>query len=351
MTNFSGSYNNSEVEILLKPTLIPHVSVEEKEVLIGSGKKHYSEMLSKEEIPDSRYFELYNNALVENAGILKADLEVIAKLLSIRDETHKKCVLVSLARAGTPIGVLLRYELTALGIDAPHYSISIIRGRGIDMNALRYIIDKHGKENIVFVDGWTGKGAIRDELDKSLEGTGVKPFLVVVADPAGKSSLAATTEDYVIPSGMLNGVVSGLISRSVLNDELVGPDDYHACLYMEEYRDIDKTRHFIDTIISAKPTRRTDYIWSQDAATEAMTISKQVIDSIGISDVNRIKPGIAESTRAILRRVPEHLFVSNKNDPAIKLLLHLSEKHGIAVIEKDIGNYKSMVIIKDMSNE
>ena len=80
-------------------------------------------------------------------------------------------------------------------------------------------------------------------------------------------------------------------------------------------------------------------------------ISKQVIDSIVISDVNRIKPGIAESTRAILRRVPEHLFVSNKNDPAIKLLLHLSEKHDIPVIEKDLGNYKSMVIIKDMSNE
>ena len=46
-------------------------------------------------------------------------------------------VLVSLARAGTPIGILLRRYLRGrYGADIPHYTISIIRGRGIDRNAM-----------------------------------------------------------------------------------------------------------------------------------------------------------------------------------------------------------------------
>jgi hypothetical protein len=41
-------------------------------------------------------------------------------------------VIASLARAGTPIGVLLLRTLRAQGVPAVHYSISIIRDRGID---------------------------------------------------------------------------------------------------------------------------------------------------------------------------------------------------------------------------
>lgn len=34
--------------------------------------------------------------------------------------------------------------------------------------ALQAIIEQHGAENIVFVDGWTGKGAICRELTQNL---------------------------------------------------------------------------------------------------------------------------------------------------------------------------------------
>jgi hypothetical protein len=56
----------------------------------------------------------------------------------------------------------------------------------------------------------------------------------------------------VIPSGLLNGIVSGLISRSVLNnDMLVGPGDFHACLFMEEHRHADLSRTYVDAIDAA----------------------------------------------------------------------------------------------------
>lgn len=41
-----------------------------------------------------------------------------------------------------------------------HYGISIIRDRGIDTTALEMIERRHGPRGIVFVDGWTRKGAM-----------------------------------------------------------------------------------------------------------------------------------------------------------------------------------------------
>ena len=84
-------------------------------------------------------------------------------------EQGKAVRLVSLARAGTPIGILIRRYLQGrYGADLPHYTISIIRGRGIDRNAMAYLLDRHAPGDIQFVDGWTGKGAIQRQLDAAM---------------------------------------------------------------------------------------------------------------------------------------------------------------------------------------
>ena len=49
-------------------------------------------------------------------------------------------VLVSLARAGTPVGILMRrWAQQVHGLDLPHYTMSIVRGVGLDQTALRYL--------------------------------------------------------------------------------------------------------------------------------------------------------------------------------------------------------------------
>lgn len=74
-------------------------------------------------------------------------------------------MIISLARAGTPIGILIkRYLMQKYDVVVAHYSISIIRGRGIDHNAMEYILRHHNARDIQFVDGWTGKGAIQRQL-------------------------------------------------------------------------------------------------------------------------------------------------------------------------------------------
>src|SRR5581483_532638 len=126
-------------------------------------------------------------------------------------------VLVSLARAGTPIGVMLGRILRRLmRRRVRHYSISIIRDRGIDEAALAYILDRHAPSALVFVDGWTGKGAIAAELQKSVaqfneqHHVNLDEGLCAVADLSGTAALAATAEDYLIPSAVLGCTISGL---------------------------------------------------------------------------------------------------------------------------------------------
>jgi Phosphoribosyl transferase (PRTase)/PELOTA RNA binding domain len=353
--NFSGTYPTDDVVFLLNPKQIKSTPVAEKEALIQSGLRHYSEMLSAESLPDERYMQLYETALSSNAARLRHDIEQLAQAVQRRPKTSESCVVISLARAGTPIGILLKRALERLGIETWHYSISIIRGRGVDKNALDYIAKRHGTENSIFVDGWTGKGAIRGELDRSLENSAFAPFLAVVADPAGRADLAATFDDYVIPSGLLNGIVSGLVSRSVLNDNVVGPNDFHACVYNSEHASDDVSREFIAAIERAGEWDAVSDHWNAAVVNQVRAEAERMIQSIaaecGVDDLNRIKPGIAEATRAILRRVPDRIYVHRRDDPDVAHICLLADKAGLPVIEKNMRTYRAITIIKNLAGD
>jgi hypothetical protein len=350
MTPFHGSYAPEDVTFLLKPAAVALTDVAEKEALIQSGARHYSEMLSEERLPDARYLALYEAALARNAGRLKADVETLAEAITVRPETARSCTIISLARAGTPIGVLLRRVLAAKGVDVAHYSVSIIRGRGIDRVALAHIAAARGAAGAVFVDGWTGKGAITGELEASLAGgeTGFAPFLAVVADPAGCASLAATSEDYLIPSGILGAIASGLVSRSVLSEALVGPGEFHACRYLTEHAPHDRSRAFIAAVEAAASSAGHPG-WSPARAAASRTACAALVESLmaefAVTNINRIKPGIAEATRAVLRRLPEAVFVRDRADPEVAHLLHLAAQSHIPVQQRELGNYRAVTLI------
>ncbi len=125
----------------------------------------------------------------------------------LSDEIIKKrgkdLVLVSLARAGTPIGILIkRYIKHKYNIDVPHYSISIIRDIGIDTNALNYVVKEHPTAQLQFIDGWTGKGVIQNTLfdacEKFYKDFNVKlnPDLAVLSDPAYSTTTYSTTRRF-----------------------------------------------------------------------------------------------------------------------------------------------------------
>ena len=208
-----SSFNKEDVIWLLNDItgiVVPH-SAEERERQIQSGR-HYCEMLPLEYVPGSAYMKIYQEALKHFAAPVAAAVGRLSD--RIMEERGRSVVLVSLARAGTPVGILVKhYIMQKYGVNVPHYSISIIRGRGIDRNAMAFLLKQHQPEQLLFVDGWIGKGAILGELEKEMEAyEGVSPELAVVADPANMTRLCGTHEDILIPSSCLNSTVSGLSS-------------------------------------------------------------------------------------------------------------------------------------------
>lgn len=320
-----SSYAPDEVGWLLQDLsdVTLEAPTEEREEAIQSGGAHYAESLPVEYQPSPQYQELFQTALGTSGARIAQAVGAVTELVLAERSPHP--VLVSLARAGTPVGVLMRrWAKHRHGLDLPHYAVSIVRGRGIDANALRWLAAHHDPADIVFVDGWTGKGAITRELTEAIrefesaEGiTGFDPEIAVLADPGSCVRTYGTREDFLIPSACLNSTVSGLISRTVLRSDLVGEYDFHGAKFYRELAGSDVSVDFLDAVAAhfpdvadaavaqAKELLATDRTptWEGWAAVE------RISEEYEIHDVNLVKPGVGETTRVLLRRVPWKILV------------------------------------------
>jgi len=363
--SFSGSYAGADVTFLLKPLPLADFveDVGEKERLIQSGRRHYSEMLSPERLPSARYEAVFEEACEANGERMARDCLVLARLIA--DRRGGPVTLVSLARGGTPVGVVLKRLLERVhGRAAAHYSVSIVRDRGIDANALRHILAQgHAPASIVFVDGWTGKGVIARELATSIgrfnaaHGTAIDGGLHVLSDLAGSAACAASCEDYLIPSSILNATVSGLVSRSVLN-EAIGPDDFHGCVLYSDFAPHDRSRSFVDALESLALAlaladgvpAAAQAIDTQAAAQRSRTYIAAALARYAIADVNLVKPGIGEATRVLLRRAPRLLVLRDLHALATAHLRLLAEEKGVAVEVDAALPYQAVSLIRSASD-
>lgn len=367
-TSVKTSYRVDDVILLLKDVTgrIEAQSTEERERAIQSGR-HYCEMLPKEECPTKEYFELYNMALnkyaKETANAVKILSERIVKAYEDRVERSEEkgeIVLVSLARAGLPVGILVKHYIQnkyGNKFNVMHYGISIIRGKGIDHNAMSFLLKLYKPEQLQFIDGWTGKGAILDTLKTELMDKrykGVSQDLAVLADPAGICELCGTREDFLIASSCLNSTVSGLISRTILRDDLIGDSDFHGAVYNEKFKDIDESYNLIHKIEEhidysdvAIDIKERCALEEESGFAEAQGIA----DKFGIDDITKVKPSIGECTRVLLRRVPWKVLVHDINDDEhIGHIKRLAQEKGVEVIEYPLHRYKAVGIVKDKSD-
>ena len=354
--DFSGSYLKSDVIFLLKVIEIETSNIERKESEIQSGRKHYSEMISPEYRPSKEYLDIFYKSLEQNMDQFAQDI------LNFAFNIPKNSVLVSLARAGTPIGVLLKRIIKdRRKLDIPHFSISIIRDRGVDMNALKYIQEKYPTKDIFFIDGWTGKGVIGKELKKSVEeynleyGTDILPHLSVLSDISGKAEYSVSKQDYMIPSSALNSTISGLVSRTVLNIKYIGKDDFHGCKFYSEFRDYDLSLWFVDKVVERTKKLKPDKSGFLKRDLEKEKICEEYIDQLmkkwSISNINFIKPGIAETTRVLLRRVPERVILKDIQSDDVKHLIQLAKEKNVTINELKNLPYSAVGIIKNVNKE
>lgn len=351
-----SSYKEEDVTLLLKDItgLVKPQPTEERERLIQSGR-HYSEMLPIEYVPTQKYMEVYKEALEKYARPTALAVGRLAdKIIQIRGQNT---VLVSLARAGIPIGILVKHFINLkYQMDVPHYSISIIKGRGIDDNAMKYLLERYHPQQLLFLDGWIGKGAILKELQKDIEAyEGVSSDIAVIADPAYVTGLCGTHDDILIPSSCLNCTVSGLISRTFLREDIIGPDDFHGAVYYGELADSDLSYEFIDAI---ERCFETDDTLADNCNPHQNPVNGYGIDEVralagvfDVDDINLIKPGIGETTRVLLRRVPWKVLIDEKykNNPELSHIVRLAEEKNVPIEYYPLAHYKCCGIIKKLA--
>ncbi|MEV5868449.1 phosphoribosyltransferase [Streptomyces tendae] len=344
-----SSYAPDEVGWLLQDLsdVTLEAPTEEREEAIQSGGAHYAESLPVEYQPSEQYQQLFHAALETSAARLARAVGAVTEI--VLAERSPRPVLVSLARAGTPVGVLMRrWARFRHGLDLPHYAVSIVRGRGIDANALRWLADHHDPADVVFVDGWTGKGAITRELAAALRAfedsdgiTGFDPEIAVLADPGSCVRTYGTRDDFLIPSACLNSTVSGLISRTVLRADLVGPHDFHGAKFYRELAGADLSPAFLDAVSARFPevteavdAQAKDLLSADRAPTwEGWAAVERISEEYGIHDVNLVKPGVGETTRVMLRRVPWKVLARAGAGADLDHVRLLAEQRGVPVEE------------------
>ena len=333
---------------------IKEITIEEKEELIRSGVS-YSEMISKESIPSKDIKNIFLNILNRDKKLIAYYVAKISEI--IYRQKGNKLVIVSLARAGTPYGILIRkYLKLKYKVDIPHYSISIIRDKGIDSNALKYILSEHREANIQFVDGWTGKGSITKELNKSIDDfnnknkTNIDSSLAVISDPAKLCKVCGTREDFGIATCCLNSTVSGLISRTIHNEKYIGKNDFHGAKTLYYLKDQDYSQYFIDEINNEFNKINIDYknlVLEIEDKEYSMKIVNKIRELYDVNNINNIKLSVGESARVLLRRDPRVVLVKNKSDKNVEHIIKLAEEKGVKIIEYKDSDYNCISIINE----
>ncbi len=349
-----STYKKEDVTLLFKDIsgIIEPLDTAKREAYIQSGV-HYSEMLPLEAVPTEDYLQAYKLAI---KTFSKKTAHAVARVSEeIYKEKGGNITLVSLARGGISVGVLIKkYLKYTYNIDVNHYAISIIRGKGVDKNAMDYILEKHSPKSIQFVDGWTGKGAIQRQLTEAMKDyKNISSGIAVLSDPAHLAEKCGTKEDFLIPCSMLNSTVSGLISRTFYRKDIIGEKEFHGVAFYEHLKNQDLTYDFINSIekyfkfvsqdLDLDLKVNNEFISSMDEV-------KEICDRFSVNDVNFVKPSIGETTRVLLRRVPRLILVHSLDDLELSFLYKLAEEKGVKVLEYPLKNYKACGIIQNLAD-
>ena len=210
-----------QLEILTaqNPKHFKIATIAEKEQLIQSGQAHYSDFIQPETPPSEIQMAIYRESLARYRHKIAQGIIALSDHILRQPESQKQpqIVLLSLIRAGLPLGVLLKRHL-ARQRPVHHYGISIIKDKGLDRAALETIFSRHPQAAYYCIDGWIGKGAITANLRQSWQqhAAHIPMQLLTLSDPTcDLSDYSPYGGDWLIPFGILGSPISGFISRTL----------------------------------------------------------------------------------------------------------------------------------------
>lgn len=337
-----SSYDPKDVTMLVKDLtgLVTPVTVAEKDEMVKNGAFERAIMIK--EYPMNQEYEDY---ILDHFDMYIPDTAVAVESVAeqIYNAKGNDLVLVSIVRAGIPIGILIkRYLEHKYHVEIPHYAISLVKG--LDDNAMKYILAHHKASGIQFIDGWTGKGTVTNELvDSAKNYEGVDASLAVLSDVTGLAKYAGIRKDFAVPSAPMNACATGLVSITVFNNDLVGKDDFHGAMYLEDLESHDHSREFVDKV--------TDYMIGHNLTIVPETHPDVYLECPEVAkdlnvDMKKLNPGINEAARAILRRNLKELLVCRADDWDVQVIVGLARMKGVNIREYPLKTYKAISVAK-----
>jgi hypothetical protein len=127
----------------------------------------------------------------------------------------------------------------------------------------------------------------------------------------------------------------------VLNDAYIGPGDFHGAKFYRELSASDVSMVFVEAVTArfGAVAARVAADWPRLAADRSepdwrgWRTTDEVAARYGITDVNLVKPGVGETTRVLLRRVPWRVLVRPGAQRDLAHVLLLAEQRGVTVEE------------------
>jgi Phosphoribosyl transferase (PRTase)/PELOTA RNA binding domain len=343
----SHSYLETDLKLHLDLGEVELVDILEKERRLKQGES-YGRLLTPETLPNAEQSHWFETLLEQYGPRIAAQVVSLGNQLWAAHGSH--LTLVSLARAGIPVGVLLTRFLRTQGCDVSHHGISIIRGHGLDMVALEEIVHERGSNGIVFVDGWTGKGSIRNELNQSLigqksVGQTVEPMLAVLCDPAGIADFQATFEDQILPHACLNATVGGLISRTFLHDGA-----RHAARFETDLGSADLSLEYVNRIenlmLEKNHASISPGVRPINAAVQALELGLLH----GTKNPHHVKPSLGEAWRTLLRRKPRALLLGPDHAEQTAIVAYAQHKN-VPLIRVEAMPYQAIALLGEPLGE
>ena len=144
-----------------------------------------------------------------------------------------------------------------------------------------------------------------------------------------------------------------------MRDDLIGPDDFHGAKFYREWLPLDVSNLFVNQVVSnyfalideAREIANDMLVHPEPVSWKGMQDIKAIQTYYGIEDVNLVKPGVGETTRVLLRRVPWKILVDRIDNPNLAHILMLAGDRDVPVEVFPGLTYSCCGIIKPLGRE
>jgi hypothetical protein len=143
----------------------------------------------------------------------------------------------------------------------------------------------------------------------------------------------------------------------VLNDAVIGPGDFHGAKFYAGLAADDVSNRLVDTIaaelpaVTAEARQRARVLDAHNDPADWAGAAEvaRIAAEYGIDDSNLVKPGVGETVRVLLRRVPWMVLVQPARRADIAPVLALAAERGVPVEERPDLAYSCIGLIKQLT--